>query len=162
MASKGEFPASSQGPIEVSATHNPGVDNDSEYFFFPEGYPYVGSVAPPPPRESRWPLFPSNYTYLAQLVSGTPSVSSLYHNPIQSSGTMPTSGPLVSYVASQTPVLTVVSSVPIQPTVMVGAINVTIGSQGPPLSRQYVPPTIPPHGGQRPPPSYVRLVSSGP
>jgi len=112
MASEGEFPASSQGPLEVSTTHTSGVDNDSEYDFPPEDYPYMGSVAPPPPPKSSEALFLVGYTSLAQLVSGTPNAPSLYHNPICSSSAMPTSGLFVSNVASKIPVPTPVSSVP--------------------------------------------------
>jgi len=136
MASEGEFPTSSQGPPKVSTTHTPSVDNDSEYDFPPEGYPFVGSVLPPPPPEISGPIFPPGYTSLAQLVSCTPSVSSLYHNPILSSGTRPTLGLFVSNVASQIPVPTKVLLVPVQLTVTVGEINVPISSQGPPLSGQ--------------------------
>lgn len=104
----------------------------------------MGSVAPPPPVENSGPIFPPGYTSLAQLVSGTPSVSSLYHNPIWSSGAMPTSSPFVSNATSQIPVPTAVLSVHVQPTIAIGAINVPISSQGPLLSGQYVPPPIPP------------------
>ena len=121
----------------------------------------MGSVAPPPPLENGEPLFPVGYTSLAQLVSGTPSASSLYDNPIWSSGAMPTSGLFVSNMASQIPVPTAVSSIPVQPTVTVGAINVPISSSGPPLSGLYVPPPIHPHGGQQPSPPYVPPISSG-
>ena len=139
MASEGKFPSSSQGPPEVSATYTPGVDNDSKYNFPPEGYPYVGSVAPPPPLERSEPLFLAGYKSLAQLVSSTACASSLYHNPIWSLGAMPTFSPFVSNVASQIPIPTAVSLVPIQPIVMLGEINVHITSSGPPLSGKYVP-----------------------
>lgn len=147
MALEGEFLASSQGPQGVSTIHTPGIDNDSEYDFSPEGYPYVGSVVPPPPLESNQPLFPAGYTSLAQLVLGTPSASSLYHNPIWSSSAMPTSSPFISSVAYQIPILATVSSVHVQPIVTVEEINVPISSLGPPLSGKYVPPPIPRHGG---------------
>ena len=141
MASEGEFPTSPQGPLEVSSTQIPRVGNDSKYNF-----PYVGSIPPPPLPQSSEPLFPPSYASLAQLVLGTPSAPSVYHSHIWSSGTMPTSSSFVSSVTSQIPVPTVVSSVPVQPTVMVGTVNVPIGSSSPPLSEQYVSPPIPPHG----------------
>lgn len=162
MALEGEFPSSSQGPPKVSSTHTPSVNNDFEYDFPPEGYPYVGSVAPPPPPESSGPIFPPGYTSLAQMVSGTSSVSSLYQNSIWSSSTMPTSGLFISNVASQIPIPTTVLSLPVQPTVTVGETNVPISSQGAPLSGQYVPPPIPSYGGKQTPPPYVPPVSGGP
>lgn len=155
MTLVGKFPTSPQGPPKVSSTHTPSVDNYLEYEFPPEVFPYVGSVAPPPPLQSSEPLSPASYTSLAQLVSGTPSVSSLYHNPIWSSSAMPTSGPFVSNVATQIPISTTVVSVPVQLTFTVGVINVPISSLGPPLSGQYVSPPIPSHGGKQPPPPYV-------
>lgn len=88
MDSEGEFPTSSQGPPKVSVTHTPGVDNDFGYDFLLEGYPYVGSVTSPPSHESNEPLFLASYMSLVELVSGTPSAYSLYHNPIWSSGAM--------------------------------------------------------------------------
>jgi len=160
MASEGEIPTSPQdSPHEVSATHTPGIGDEFEYKLPPEGFLYMGSMPPPPPPESGEPLFPLGYTSFVQLVSSTPSVSSLYHNPIWLLGAMPTSGPFVSSVASQIPIQTAVSSVHVQPKITVGTVNVLIGSSSPPLSGQYVPPPIPLHGGKQPPPPYVPLVS---
>lgn len=77
MASEGEFPTSPQGPLEVSSTHTPNVDNDSKYEFPPEGFPYVGSVPSQPLLENSGPMLPLCYMTLDQLVLGTLGASSL-------------------------------------------------------------------------------------
>lgn len=118
-------------------------------------------MPPPPPPERSEPLFPPGYTSLAQLVSAIPSEYSLYHNSIWSSDAMPTFGLFVSSVASQIPIHTTVISVPIQPKVMVRTVNVPMDSLDHPLSVKYVPPPIPLHWGQHPPPPYVPPISGG-
>lgn len=75
MASESEIPTSPRGPPEVSATHTASVDNEYEYDFPLEGFPYVGRVPSLPPTKNSGSMLPHGYTTLAQLVSGTPSAS---------------------------------------------------------------------------------------
>lgn len=150
MALEGEFPASSQGPVEVSATHTPGADNDYEYEFPPKDYPYVGSVVPPPPPESNGPIFPPSYTSWDQLVLSTPSASSLYHRSVCFKRGLPQSCTNCSFVSSYTN------------NSHDWGNQCPKCSQDPPLSGKYMPPPIPLSGRQHPPLPYVPPVSSGP
>jgi len=82
MESEGEIPVSSPSHLEVST---PCTVKEQEYHFPLEGVPYMGSI----PTSVHLEL-PRNYMTLAQLVSGMPTTSSLYHNPIWASDVMPT------------------------------------------------------------------------
>ena len=118
MDSEGEIPTSPRGPPDVSTRHTPNVDNESEYDFPPEGFPYVGRVPSQPPAYNSGPMLPHGYTTLAQLVSINPSASSLYQNPILSSNAMPISGSFIPNVTSQIPMQIVFASVLIQPMIL--------------------------------------------
>ena len=108
MALEGEILTSPQGPPEVSITETPSVDNESEYDFPLEDFPYVGRVPSQLHPKNSGPMLPHGYTTLDQLVSGTPSASSLYQNPIWSSNAIPTSGPFIPNVTSHIPVKTTI------------------------------------------------------
>lgn len=108
------IPTSPLGPMEISTTHTPHVDNDIEYDFPLEGFPYEGRFPSQMPPVYSGPLLPHDYTTLAQLVSETPSASSFYQNPIWSSNAMPTSSSFIPNMTSHFPVQTVITSVMIQ------------------------------------------------
>jgi len=95
MESKGEILVSSPGHSEVSTTHTPHVVDEQGCSFLAEGFPYTGNISTSFYPEYSETLFPHGHTSLGQLVSGTLSASSLYHNPIWSLGAMPTSGSFV-------------------------------------------------------------------
>lgn len=86
--------------IQKFPLHTPHVDDEQEYDFPPEGFPYTVGVPSLTFPETSGPMFPHGYTTLAQLVSGTPSASSLYQNPIWYSNYMPTSGPFILNMTS--------------------------------------------------------------
>ncbi len=88
METEGEFLVSSPGHSEVSTPH---IVKEEEDQFPLKGFPYMGSI----PISVYWNL-PLNYVTLAQLVLGTSSASSLYHNPVWGSGAMPTMAPFIS------------------------------------------------------------------
>lgn len=120
MELEGEFPVSSLGHSEVSTPH---IVEEEEYQFPPEGFPYTGSIP-----ISVYQKLPPNYVTLAQLVSGTLSASSLYHNSFWASGAMPTMGPFIPNPTPQGMLISTVTSVPVQPTVLnplVSSVQVT-------------------------------------
>jgi len=99
---EGEIPTSYPCHSEVSATHNPHVDDEKGYEFPIEGFPYIGRVSSLTFPETSRPMLPHGYTTLAQLISGTPSASSLYRNSIWYSNSMPKSGLFILNKTSQT------------------------------------------------------------
>lgn len=98
---------------EVYATHTPHIVHDQGYPFPPEGFPYIGSIP-----IGVYPKLPHDYVSLAQLVMGTHSALSLYHNPISLSSAMITSGPFIQNLSSQLMVPFVVTSVLVKPTIL--------------------------------------------
>lgn len=112
MDLEGEIPTSPRGPLQVSTTHTPHVNEYFEYEFPLEGFPFMGRVPSQMAPENSGLMVPHGYTTLAQLVLGNTSASSLYQNPIWSSNAMPTFGLFVPNVTSQIPVQTAVTSVP--------------------------------------------------
>ena len=149
MESEGEIPISSLGHLEVST---PCTIKKQEYPFPPKGSPYMGSIP-----TSVHPELPCNYVTLAQLVLGMPTASSLYHNPIWAFGAMPTIGPFIHNLPSQQKVISIVTSVPVQPTIpnpLVSSIQATrlvqltisshvdVSSSIPLVSGQAVPPPV--------------------
>ena len=79
-------------PLEDSKVSTPHTVEEEENPFPLEAFPYTGGILA---------SLPPNYVPLAQLVLGTPSASSLYHNPVWASGTMPTLGPFDAKTTSQ-------------------------------------------------------------
>lgn len=75
----------------------------------------MGRVSSQTLAKKSGPMLPHSYTTLAQLVSGTPSASSLYENPIWSSNSMPTSSLFIPNMTSKIQI--VITSVPIQLTI---------------------------------------------
>lgn len=69
MDSEGEIPTSPPGHPKVSTTHTPHVDEEKEYDFPLEGFPFMGRVPSHTLPETSGPMFPPGYTTLAQLVS---------------------------------------------------------------------------------------------
>lgn len=116
MGPQGDAPVTSPDESEVSTPHN----IEGEELPFPlKGFPYSRGILA---------SFPPNYVSLAQLILGTPSASSLYHNPVWASSAMPTSGPFVTNTTSQQ----VVTSIPVQPIVsntLVSSVTVTHQAQ---------------------------------
>jgi len=125
---------------------------------FHRNFPYVGRVQSQPPPENSGPMIPHGYMTLAQLVSGTPSASSLYQNPIWSSNAMPTSGPFIPNVISHIHVQTAFTLVSIQLTIPTLPLPTYVSSSIPPLSGKNVSPPHSQHGGEFP---NIPLVSSG-
>lgn len=82
MDSEGEIPTSARGHLKVSTTHTPHVDEEKEYDFPPEGFPFTGRVPSQTLLETSGPMLQHGYTTLDQFISRTPSASSLYQNPI--------------------------------------------------------------------------------
>ena len=66
MESEGEIPVSSPSHSEVSATHNPHVDDEKGYEFPLEVFPYTGRVLSLTYPETSGPMLPHFYTTLAQ------------------------------------------------------------------------------------------------
>ena len=133
---------------EVSATHTLHVVHKQGYSFPLECFPYIGRILTSIYPWYSKPLLPHGHTSLAQLVSSSPSASSLYHNPIWSSGAMPTSGSYVQNPTSQPIVHTTVTSIPMQPTnpnplilsfQPIVSSQVCVISLMPPVSGQVVP-----------------------
>jgi len=93
MEPEGDALVTSLDESEVSTPH---TIEEEEHTFPLEGFPYIGSI----PISVYQEFFP-NYVSLAQMVLGTPSASSLYHNLVWASGTMPTIGLLIANLASQ-------------------------------------------------------------
>ena len=89
MELEGNAPVTSPEESKVSTPH---TVEEEEYPFPPEGFPYTGSIPA---------SVPPNYVSLAQLVSGTPIATSIYHNLVWVSGVMPTSGLFISNSTSQ-------------------------------------------------------------
>lgn len=116
MDSEGEIPTSPQGHSKVYVTHTH-VDDEKGHEFPLEGFLFIGRVPSHMFPETSGLMFPRGYTTLAQLVSETPSASSLHKNPIWSSNAMPTTGLFIPNVTSQIYVQTSVTPVPVQPTI---------------------------------------------
>ena len=93
MEPEGEIQVFSLGHSEVSTPH---IVKEEEHQFPPEVFPYIGSI----PISVYQDLQP-NYVTLAQLISGTPSASSLYHNHVWASSTVPTIGSFIVNLTSQ-------------------------------------------------------------
>jgi len=117
MQPEGDAPVTSPDESKVSTPHT--VEEEG-HPLPPEGFPYIGSIVISVHRE-----LPPNYVSLAQMVSGTPSASSLYHNPVLESGAMPTTGFFITNLTSQQ----AFTSVPVEPTIpnpLVSSIPVTV------------------------------------
>jgi len=143
MEPEGEFPVFSLGHSEVSTSH---TIKEEEYQFPPEGFPYTGSIP-----ISVYQDLPPNYMTLAQFVSGTPSASLLYHNHVWAFGTMPTIGPFIRNSTPQQTVTSIVTSVPLQPTItnpLVSSVQVTPLVQPTVLSPTSISPSVPPVSAQ--------------
>lgn len=110
MESKGKIPVSSWGHSKVSTPH---TVEEEEYTFPLEGFPYMGSIPINFYRD-----FSPNYVTSAQLVSGTPSTSSLYHNHVWAFCTMPITVMFIQNLTFQQTVISIVTSVPVQPTIL--------------------------------------------
>lgn len=144
---KGEFLVSSLGHSNVSTPH---TIEEEEYQFPPISFPYTGIIP-----ISFYRDLPPNYVNLAQLVSGTPSVSSLYHNPVWASGSMPTTGSFIRNMNPQQTVISVDTSVSMQPTILnplVSSVQVTRLVQPMVSSLAFVNPSVPPVSAQVVPP----------
>ena len=61
--------------LDESKVSTPHTVEEEEHQYPPEGFPYTGSIPIKVYQD-----FSPNYVTLAQLVSCTPSASSLYHN----------------------------------------------------------------------------------
>lgn len=127
--------------LEESEFSTPHTVEEKALHFPPEGFPNSGGIHA---------SLPPNYVSLAQLVLGTPSASSLYHNPVWVSSAMHTSGLFVVNMTSQQ----AVTSIPVQPIILntlvssipvtrqaqpVVSKNVSVSSSIPLVSGQVVP-----------------------
>jgi len=93
MEPKGDDLVTSPDDSEFSTPH---AIEEEENPFPSEGFPYTGGIPVSVHREMQ-----PNYVSLAQLVSGTPSASSLYHNLVWVSGAMPATGSFIENSTSQ-------------------------------------------------------------
>lgn len=82
--------------LDESNIYTPQIVSEEEYPFPPEGFPYTGIIP-----ISVYQEFLPIYVSLAQLVSATPSASSIYHNPVWTSGAITTTGPFIMNPTSQ-------------------------------------------------------------
>lgn len=143
MEPEGDAPVTSPNQSEFSTPH---TVEEEEHKFSPEGFPYTGSIP-----INVYQGFPPNYLTLSQLVSSTPSASSLYHNPIWAFGSMPTTCMFITNPTSQQVITSflvqptipnpLVSSVPITYSVQLAVSNnVIVSTSIHPVSGQVVPP----------------------
>lgn len=147
MEPEGEFSVSFMGHSEVST---PCTIEEEEVQFPPEGFPFTGSIP-----ISVYQNFPPNYVTLAQLVSGTPSASSLCHNPVWDSGDMPATGSFILDLTAQQTLIPAVTSILVQPTFMnplVSSVQVTHLVQPTVSSPTSIHPSIPLGSAQVVPP----------
>lgn len=93
MEPEGKALVTSPAQCEVSTPH---TVEEEEHQFPIERFPYTGNIPISVYRD-----FPTNYVTLGKLISGTPTPSSLYHNPVWASDAMPTIGPFIQNPTSQ-------------------------------------------------------------
>lgn len=116
MEPEGNAPVTSPDESKVSTPH---TVEEEEHPFPLECFPYIESIP-----ISVYQEFPPNYVSLAQLVSGTPSASSLYHNPVWASGAMLTTCPFIANLTSQQ-AITLSLLQPTIPNPLVSSVRVT-------------------------------------
>lgn len=147
-------------PVETSRTHIPSTELDPLSLLPPEGFPYVstpymtmGPSTPPP--YSSMPLVLSGYNSLSDAFSYDFGTSSLFQNPIYSSGVAPTTSSFV-------PNMSVTTQTPSQPTMLISETHVPLNLSTPPIvatvtavpnvSEQHTNPSAPMSRGKYSPP----------